>query len=159
MRRRHHPPPESTTRFATADDRRAVAQLEVVVLLGLLALTAAATVQSAQQQWELSNRIKCGSDLRQIGQAMCQYGIDDVRGGNFPRTLYDPATAAEPRFATPYEGSEGPASRVTRTGQGSRCCRITCATAFTTYTQRPMVSPAESSGPTRSAPTSPSLPT
>ena len=62
--------------------------LACVAAIVLVAVPAGLT--SACRSREAANRIKCGSNLRQIGQAMRQYAIDDVRHGRFPRGRYEP---------------------------------------------------------------------
>ena len=92
--------------------RRAFTRTDVLASIVLLSLVAGAAAPGVVQAWEASNKVKCGSNLRQIGMAMRQYAIDDVRGGAYPRTLYDAATADTPVFATPYrdDAALGPAA-------------------------------------------------
>ncbi len=88
--------------FATSRARRGVTFVDLLAVLGLSGVVAAGGMSAIQQQWEQDNRIRCAANLRQIGQAMRQYAIDDVRGGAFPRTIYSSNTADSPVFGTPY---------------------------------------------------------
>jgi prepilin-type processing-associated H-X9-DG protein len=67
----------------------------VSVVLGLT-LGVAILLPSLNRAREAANRIKCGSNLRQIGQAMRQYAIDDVRSGYYPPDLETLYAAAQP---------------------------------------------------------------
>lgn len=62
--------------------------VELLVVIGIIALLISILLPSLNRAREAANRIKCGSNIRQIGQAMRAYAIDDVRSGAFPRTYY-----------------------------------------------------------------------
>ena len=65
------------------------------VLLGTFTLAQMLNVN------ETSNRVKCASNLRQIGQAILLYSNDNK--GAYPRTLAD-INNPTPTWGTPYEG-------------------------------------------------------
>ena len=62
-----------------------------VSIVLILPLMIGILVPSLNRAREAANRVACASNLRQIGQAMRQYAIDDVEAGRFPpdlETLY-----------------------------------------------------------------------
>jgi prepilin-type N-terminal cleavage/methylation domain-containing protein/prepilin-type processing-associated H-X9-DG protein len=68
--------------------RKGFTLVELLVVIGIIALLISILLPSLNRAREAANRIKCGSNIRQIGQAMRQYAIDDVRSGAYPRTYY-----------------------------------------------------------------------
>ena len=74
--------------------RKGFTLVELLVVIGIIALLISILLPSLNRAREAANQIKCASNMRQIGQAMRQYAIDDIRGGAYPRTEYEPAAAA-----------------------------------------------------------------
>lgn len=68
--------------------RKGFTLVELLVVIGIIALLISILLPSLNRAREAANRIKCGSNIRQIGQAMRAYAIDDVRSGAYPRTYY-----------------------------------------------------------------------
>jgi prepilin-type N-terminal cleavage/methylation domain-containing protein/prepilin-type processing-associated H-X9-DG protein len=60
--------------------------VELLVVIGIIALLISILLPSLNRARETANRIKCGSNLRQIGQAILLYANDNK--GNYPRTIY-----------------------------------------------------------------------
>jgi prepilin-type processing-associated H-X9-DG protein len=71
--------------------------MAMVVIVGLFSLAATANLDNSR------TRVKCASNLRQIGEALLLYSNDSK--GPFPRTKYDVGTADHP---TAYTGGEIP---------------------------------------------------
>jgi prepilin-type processing-associated H-X9-DG protein len=67
---------------------------DLVVLSILIALFAGAAVVTADNQDSRANRVRCASNLRQIGQAMLLYANENR--GAYPRATYDPDKADKP---------------------------------------------------------------
>lgn len=67
---------------------------DVVVLVFLASLLPFAHAVVAQRSREPAYRIKCATNLRQIGQAMAIYA--SLNGGNFPRTIFDETASPVP---------------------------------------------------------------
>jgi len=65
--------------------------VELLVVIGIIALLISILLPSLNRAREQANRIKCASNLRQIGQSIQIYANENK--GAFPRTYYDPATA------------------------------------------------------------------
>src|SRR6476646_9692416 len=65
--------------------------VELLVVIGIIALLISILLPSLSRARETANRVKCGSNLRQIGQAMMLYANEN--NGNFPRTYYAIGTA------------------------------------------------------------------
>src|SRR5829696_4460361 len=68
--------------------------VELLVVIGIIALLISILLPSLNRARETANRVKCGSNMRQIGQAILLYSNENK--GNYPRTFYDPA--ASPSF-------------------------------------------------------------
>jgi len=60
--------------------------VELLVVIGIIALLISILLPSLSRARETANRVKCGSNLRQLGQAMLLYANEN--NGNFPRTYY-----------------------------------------------------------------------
>jgi prepilin-type processing-associated H-X9-DG protein len=81
--------------------RRAFTLTDLLILLLMLALLCPVVFQSGQRSRETANRVKCGSNLRMIGQAILLYANENK--GNYPRTIYQAGTQP-----TQYTGVHAP---------------------------------------------------
>jgi prepilin-type processing-associated H-X9-DG protein len=83
----------------------------VLILIGLGALLVSIILPSISRLRQTSGRTRCGSNLRQIGQAILLYSVENK--GAFPRTVYRPGTpptwGTSATAANPFSSPDRPA--------------------------------------------------
>ena len=72
--------------------------VELLVVIGIIALLISILLPSLNRARETANRIKCASNLRQIGQAIQLYANENK--GAYPRTGWTPSTAVAATYGT-----------------------------------------------------------
>jgi prepilin-type processing-associated H-X9-DG protein len=78
--------------------RRAFTLVELIVAVFAMLMVVTFALAVVGKADDRNARIKCASNLRQIGQAILLYSNDTK--GSYPRTIYDPAKADQPRAYT-----------------------------------------------------------
>ena len=72
--------------------RKGFTLVELLVVIGIIALLISILLPSLNRARETANRVKCGSNLRQIGQAILLYSNENK--GAYPRTKYNAGSNA-----------------------------------------------------------------
>ncbi len=74
--------------------------VELLVVIGIIALLISILLPSLNRARETANRVKCASNLRQIGLALIQYANDGGSRGFFPRTTAGTGITVIPTWGT-----------------------------------------------------------
>ncbi len=94
-----------TTRFSSRRRSRcAYTFVDVLIVVSLIPLLGLGCLYSGCRSRETANRVKCASNLRQIGQALLLYANENH--GAYPRTTYVPGPDPKPIWGTGANGKD-----------------------------------------------------
>jgi prepilin-type N-terminal cleavage/methylation domain-containing protein/prepilin-type processing-associated H-X9-DG protein len=78
--------------------------VELLVVIGIIALLISILLPSLNRARETANRVKCASNLKQVGQAILLYSNENRNA--YPRTRITTSPIVTPTWGTPYKDAD-----------------------------------------------------
>ena len=87
--------------------------VELLVVIGIIALLISILLPSLNRARETANRVKCASNLKQVGQAILLYSNENRNA--YPRTIMTTNADVKPTWGSPYTTAQVAATVATTT--------------------------------------------